>query len=158
MPVRPPRRPRRAPLATVGAVAAAAGVLAACHKPLPEITVVGAGRVVTVPPSAYCFDANACRKPGTTKLPVVAVPADDKILVDVPRAVKSRGWQVRALSLTEDGKQIGSSGPITDSHSYKVTSGAGGGAPFIVEVDQLRNGQADGSRWSFLVSVSATGS
>ncbi len=39
-----------------------------------------------------------------------------------------------------------------------MTSGAGGGAPFIVEVDQLRNGQADGSRWSFLVSVSATGS
>ena len=95
---------------------------------------------------------------GANGLPVVTVPADDKVLVDVPRAVKSRGWQVRALSLTDDGQQIGSSGPITDSHSYKVTSGVGGGAPFIVEVDQLRNGQADGSRWSFLVSVSTTGS
>jgi hypothetical protein len=72
--------------------------------------------------------------------------------------VKSRGWQVRALSLTDNGQQIGSSGPITDSHSYKVTSGVGSGAPFIVEVDQLRNGQADGSKWSFLVAVSTTGS
>jgi hypothetical protein len=133
MPVWTSRRYRRAPLATLAAAAVAAGVLTACEKPLPQITVVGAGRVVTV-------------------------PADDKVLVDVPRAVKSRGWQVRALSLTDNGQQIGSSGPITDSHSYKVTSGVGSGAPFIVEVDQLRNGQADGSKWSFLVSVSTTGS
>jgi hypothetical protein len=158
MPVQPARRSRRAPLATLAAAAAATGVLTACEKPLPQVTVVGAGRVVTVAPSSYCFDTNSCRKPGANRLAVVTVPADEKILVDVPRAVKSRGWQVRALSLTDDGKQIGSSGPITDSHSYKVTSGAGGGAPFIVEVDQLRNGQADGSKWSFLVSVSTTGS
>jgi hypothetical protein len=158
MPVQPARRSRRAPLATLAAAAAAAGVLTACEKPLPQVTVVGAGRVVTVAPSSYCFDTNSCRKPGANRLAVVTVPADEKILVDVPRAVKSRGWQVRALSLTDDGKQIGSSGPITDSHSYKVTSGAGSGAPFIVEVDQLRNGQADGSKWSFLVSVSTTGS
>lgn len=158
MPVWTSRRYRRAPLATLAAAAVAAGVLTACEKPLPQITVVGAGRVVTVAPSAYCFDANSCRKPGASGLPVVTVPADDKVLVDVPRAVKSRGWQVRALSLTDNGQQIGSSGPITDSHSYKVTSGVGSGAPFIVEVDQLRNGQADGSKWSFLVSVSTSGS
>lgn len=158
MPVWPSRRYRRAQFATLAAVAAATGVLTACEKPLPQITVVGAGRVITVAPSSYCFDANRCRKPGTKGLAVVTVPADDKILVDVPRAVKSRGWQVQALSLTDNGQQIGSSGPITDSHSYKVTSGVGGGSPFIVEVDQLRNGQADGSKWSFLVSVSTTGS
>ena len=52
MPVWTSRRYRRAPLATLAAAAVAAGVLTACEKPLPQITVVGAGRVVTVAPSA----------------------------------------------------------------------------------------------------------
>jgi hypothetical protein len=39
-----------------------------------------------------------------------------------------------------------------------VASGVSGGSPFIVEVDQLRGGRPDASKWSFLVSVSATAS
>src|SRR4249920_930590 len=105
MSVRPSRRSWSAPVATLAGAAVATSVLTACDKPLPQITVVGAGRVVTVAPSSYCIDATTCRKPGTTRLPVVTVPPDDKVLVDVPRAVKSRGWQVRALSLTDGGKQ-----------------------------------------------------
>ena len=110
----------------------------------------------TVTPSTYCFDATHCRSATSIDLPVITTIPDAKVLIDVPRAVKGRGWAVEALSL--DGKRtLGTSGAIDTSHSYRVASSANNGSPFIVQVLQLRDGRADGSRWSFLVRVSATG-
>lgn len=141
--------------AAVAGAAVATVLLAACSKPTPEITVLGGGRVVTISPSTYCFDATHCRHASRLDLPTFTVAADDKVMVDVPRAVDSRGWVVNALSL--DGtKQLGSSGLIQGSHSYRVPSGTAGGNPFVVQVDELNNGRPDGSKWSFLIQVSPT--
>lgn len=148
------RRIARAVVATV-AVVAAVGLLAACDKPAPKITVLGGGKVVTIAPSTYCFDASHCRVASKLDIPALTVAADAKVMVDVPRSVSHRGWQAKALSL--DGKTVlGSSGTISNSHSYKVPSGVAGGDAFIVQVTELHNGVADGSVWSFLVKVSLT--
>ena len=146
-------RSRRVLLAVLGL---AAVVLAACQKPVPEVTVEGDGTVVTISPSTYCFDPSHCRR-SALDLPALTVGPDQKVLVDVPREVMSNGWRVDALSLQDITKVLGSSGPIENSHSFRVAGNSGGGAPFIVQVSELAGGKPDGSVWSFVVKVSQTG-
>lgn len=144
------RRPARALAVTVGL--AASTLLAGCDKPLPKITVQTGGFSTTVSPSTYCFGSSQCRNSARIDLPVVATAADSTVLIDVPRVLATQGWVVRALAL--DGKRsLGDSGRLHDRHTYRVVSGVGGGGAFLVEVDQLRKGKPDGSRWSFLVKV-----
>lgn len=147
--------PRPARAVAAAGVLAAAALLAACDKPVPKVTVLGGGKVVNISPSTYCWDATHCPKSAKVDLPVLTVAADEKLLVDVPHQVESRGWQAQALSL--DGKTLlGASGPITDSHSYRVPSGVAKGDAFVVQVRELSHGKPDGSTWSFLVQVSPT--
>jgi hypothetical protein len=147
-------RSRRVLAAAVGAVALT-GLLTACQKPTPEVTVLGGGKVVTISPSRYCFTASQCRA-GKLDLPTFTVGADDKVMIDVPREVEHRGWQVQALSLEDVTKVLGSSGAIHGSHSYRVASGAADGSPFIVQVNELSQGKPNGGAWSFVVKVSQT--
>jgi hypothetical protein len=137
------------------AVLAAATVLTACQKPAPNVSVLSGSTFRTVSPSTYCFAATTCR-PGPLDLPEVSAAPDSKVLVDVPRQVMSRGWAVLALSLNGR-KVLGTSGRITDSHSYQIASTVNSGQPFIVEVRQFSNGKPDSSRWSFLVKISGVG-
>lgn len=146
-------RSRRALLAVLGL---AAFVLTACQKPVPKVTVEGNGTVFTIAPSTYCFDAVHCRK-SALDLPALTVGPDQKVMVDVPREVVSKGWEVAALSLQDISKVLGSSGPITDSHSFRIAANSGNGAPFIVQVSELDGSKSDGSIWSFVVKVSQTG-
>jgi hypothetical protein len=147
--------PRKARALAVAAAGLAAGaLLTSCSKPVPKITVLGADKVATITPSTYCFTPTHCRK-STLELPVFTVASDDKVMIDVPQQVVHRGWTVNALSLNGS-KVLGNSGVISGVHSYRVSSSANNGNPFIVEVDQLRHGTPDGSRWSFLVQVSPT--
>jgi hypothetical protein len=142
------RRPVRI-LAVTGALAGTA-VLAGCDKPLPKITVQRGSFSTTISPSTYCFDAKHCHT-DKLDLPLVSARPDDTVLVDVPRTMASRGWSVSALSL--DGtKSLGGSA-IEDQHSYRVAASANNGQPFIVQVQQLRHGQPDGSKWSFVVKI-----
>jgi hypothetical protein len=144
------RRPVRA-LAVAGALTSTV-VLAACDKPTPKITVQRGSFSTTISPSSYCFDPTHCRPSSKIDLPVIDARADDRVLVDVPRALVHRGWAVAALSL-DGAKALGGSGAITDSHSYRVAANVNDGNPFIVQVAQLRHGKPDGSKWSFLVKI-----
>jgi hypothetical protein len=145
---------RRAVAAVVGA-AAATTLLTACQKPVPKVTVLGGGTVVTITPSDYCFSAQRCRT-SALDLPTLTLGPDDKAMIDVPRTVESNGWQVQALSLQDITKVLGASGPIDGSHSYRVAGNVGGGDPFIVRVNELSGGKPNGSTWSFVVKVSPT--
>lgn len=135
------------------AVALAAGLLlTGCDKPVPKITVQRGGFSTTITPTTYCFDPQHCRASSTVDLPVVNARADDLVLVDVPATLADRGWALSALTL--DGKKsLGGSGSIEHRHSYRVAASSNGGGPFIVQVNQLRHGKPDGSRWSFLVKI-----
>jgi hypothetical protein len=147
------RRPVR--VLTVTGALAAAGVLAACDKPVPLVTVERGAFSTTITPSTYCFDAKHCRPSTKIDLPVVNARADDKVLVDVPKALADKGWAVAALSL-DGAKALGGSGAIEHRHSYRIAASANNGEPFIVQVTQLREGKPDGSKWSFLVKITDT--
>jgi hypothetical protein len=147
-------RSRRAAAAAAGA-AVIMSLLTACQKPTPQVTVLGGGKVVTISPSNYCFDSSHCRT-GKLELPTFTLGPDDKVMIDVPKTVADRGWQVEALSLADITKVVGGSGPITDSHSFRVASNTDNGDPFVVRVDELHDGKTDGSAWSFVVQVSQT--
>jgi hypothetical protein len=143
------------PAAVLVAAGLAATVLAGCNKPAPKITVLGGGKVVTISPSTYCFDAAHCRHSTGVDLPSFTTAADEKVLIDVPKEVERRGWVVSALTL--NGKtQLATSGPIRNSHTYRVPSGVNSGDPFIVQVNELHSSSSNGSVWSFLVQVSPT--
>lgn len=140
-------------LAVLGA---AMVVLAGCQKPAPKIGVLSGSTYRTVEPSTYCFSDGHCRPSSTIDLPVVTAAPDSKVLIDVPRQVEGGGWAVRAISLKER-RVLGSSGKISDSHSYTVPSTTDRGRPFIVQVVGYTDGKPDSSRWSFLVQVAGQG-
>jgi hypothetical protein len=138
-------------LAVAGALTGSV-LLAGCDKPAPKVTVQSGSFSTTITPSTYCFDASHCRN-SVIDLPVIDARPDDRVLVDVPRELVGRGWSVTALSL-DGAKALGGSGAIHTSHSFRVAASTNNGNPFIVQVAQLRKGQPDGSKWSFLVKVS----
>jgi len=143
------------PAAVLVAAGLATTVLAGCTKPAPKITVLGGGKVVTIAPSTYCFDVAHCRHSARIDLPSFSTAADEKVLIDVPKEVVRRGWIVSALTLNGT-KQLATSGPIRNSHTYRVPSGVNSGNPFIVQVNELHGSAANGSVWSFVVQVSPT--
>jgi hypothetical protein len=150
------RSPVRVSAAAAVAITAST-LLTGCDKPPPKVTVLGGGKVVNITPSTYCFDGKHCPRSKTLDLPTLTVAADEKVLIDVPRKVESRGWRAQALTL-DGSKVLGTSGAIEHSHSYRVPSGIAQGDAFIVQIDELKSGAPDGSVWSFLVKVSLTAS
>jgi hypothetical protein len=137
---------------TVLGVLACASVLASCQKPVPDVTVQSGAFSTTITPSTYAFNATHIRST-RPDLPEVSTRPGATVLVDVPQAVVHRGWALTAISLDSAHTVVGRSGPITDSHSYRVAAESNNGNPFIVQVVQLRAGKPDGSVWSFLVKV-----
>ena len=131
--------PRR--VAAVAAGLAAAGVLTACQKPLPEVTVLSGGTTTTVSPQTYCFDDKHCRFP-RSEVGAVAAPAGSTLLVDVPREVAHAYWSVTSAVRRNDGTfrtlkgAAFSSGTVHDSHSTRVQVPDGIGSYYLV-VTQL---------------------
>jgi hypothetical protein len=142
-------------VAAVG-VAVAAVSLAACDKPAQSITAQAGSTALKVNPSTFCSDGEHCKNYDIGKtLPALTIAPDGKVLVDVPKQLVGRGWAINAVDV--DGKtQLGNTGAITDSHSYRLTASVNNGKPFIVQVVQLKGNKTDGSLWSFLVKPSAT--
>lgn len=150
-----PRARSRRVVAAVG-VAVAAVSLAACDKPEQSITAQAGSTALRVGPSTYCSDGVHCKHYGIgDTLPSLTIAPDAKVMVDVPKQLVHRGWAINVVDV--DGKtQLGNSGAITDSHSYRLTGSVNSGKPFIVQVVQLKGTKADGSLWSFAVQPSAT--
>lgn len=85
--------PSRRSVILVAAAGAATMALAACQKPVPELTVLSGSTTVRVSPQTYCFDTTHCRFPNT-KPPTITAREGDTLLVDVPRAVAHGVWRV----------------------------------------------------------------
>lgn len=128
-------------------------VLAACDKPTPTITAQSGSTSVIVEASTYCHSDDKCQH-HSVDVPTLTVAPDATVLIDVPKKLVDNGWGVVALKL-EDKTSIGNSGAITDSHSYRLSSGINNGDPFIVQVVQLDGSKVDGSLWTFVVTVDA---
>jgi hypothetical protein len=147
---------RRYTRALAGAAGiAAVALLSGCDKPAPKIRAYGCGEVVTVSPTSYCFTGAHCRT-GPLDLPKLTVAPDEKVLIDVPRALDTAGWQVAALSL-DGSTRYGTSGTLT-GHTYRIISSAADGKAFIVQVNKLRGGKPTGGTWSLVVAPTRSAS
>ncbi len=102
------------------------------------MTVQSGDTAVTVRPQTYCFDAAHCRISEQGNIGDITVSTGSTILVDVPRAVKGKGWQVRSVTqsrkdtfktITDPGTSTSS---ITDSHSARLSVPSGVGTYFLV--------------------------
>jgi hypothetical protein len=148
---------RKAPI--VVALALLAGLLAACQKPLPTITVFGDGKSVIIAASQYQF-AGAATRTTNGDAHSISVQAGSSLLVDVPRAVAKRAWAVQAYSVDSSNKATyvaeASSPVITDKHSTRVSSSPMGVGTYVLRISEYReNPNTPTGVW--LVQVHTTG-
>jgi hypothetical protein len=150
------RRPARVVAAAAG-VAVLAGVLTSCDKPLPELSVLAGSTVVRVQPQTYFFNGPASTRIQSASVAQIKAAAGSSILVDVPREVAGKQWQVSAITLDSAGKQAavavdGASSPIVqNTHSTRVFVPYGSGTYYLKV--QAQGGTAGGV---WLVEVNVT--
>ncbi len=152
---------RRRAAAAVAGIVAAGGLLAACSKPAPSITLLANRTVTVVQPQTYCFDANPndCRI-DPNAIGAVHAASGSAILVDVPRTVASSSWQVQAATTDSSGKfsavdSPGASSPaLSDQHSTRVVvpTLTGTASYFLI----VRAGAQSGSRGAWVARVTVT--
>ena len=153
---------RRAVAKTVTVAAAGATVLslAACDRPVPEVTVLSGSTTIVVSPQTYCPDATPthCRF-STSSVHHLRAIAGSTLLVDVPREVADTSWSVVSASQKANGNFSTipganyASGTITGTHSVRLDVPYGVGSYFLVV--QSKGASTDGS-WVAEVSISRT--
>lgn len=148
-------------VATVALVAGlVAGLLTACHKPLPTITVSGDGRSVVVAAARYQFPGGPLRQPvkDVGQAPTIRVRAGSQLLVDVPRAVADNAWVVAAFTLDAASKShplagAGSATAIRGRHTTHLSTLTVGVGSYYLQIAEIR-GAAQAGGW--IVRVTTT--
>jgi hypothetical protein len=94
--------------------------------------VSGAGTIVNLEASTYCFDATHCRDGKVSDYadaPVLTIGRGEDILVSVPKAVATGQWLVSAFRVDETGTQKAVDGlgtpTLHDVHHAHQTDAAG---------------------------------
>lgn len=106
-------------IAALAAAALGLGLLTGCEKPLPEVGVLADGEFKHATASLWCFEGQAylaagdCRENSHTPEKVLVRPGA-AVAVEVPKAVKERGWFVRVV----DGQNQVGAGPIQKDKTY----------------------------------------
>jgi hypothetical protein len=111
-------------IVSVAAAIAAVSGLAACTKPLPNVTVLSGASTVVLSPQTYCFDATHCHFPKSGES-VVHAAAGSTLLVDVPREIADHAWSITSGTLAGNALKsfVGdnySTGTIANTHSARV--------------------------------------
>lgn len=148
------RRIRRVGV-TIVVAGAAATLLAACDKPLPEVTVLANDTVTRLPAARYCFDAQHCRKATDTATPIKA-DAGSKINIDVPKSVASQAWIVTAYTLDESNKatpiQGAGSTLLHGEYNARITVPYAVGSSYYIAVQRTDGTTADAT-WQASVEI-----
>jgi hypothetical protein len=139
-------------------LAAAAGLLAGCDKPVPDVTVLSGATTTQLQPSRYCFDATARNCRSSDAVGLVHARSNGTLLVDVPRTVALTHWLVTAYRRTAAGKTTpldgyGSPSVLADRHSIRLPVPFGEGT-YYISVVQL-NGPTQVGQWTATVEVSS---
>lgn len=129
-----------AKIATVAAGAAAIATLAACDRPVPNVTVLSGATTIVVSPQSYCPDTitSHCRFSTSRTVNHVSAFAGSTLLVDVPHEVADKAWSVVSASQRADGTFATipganyTSGTIQNSHSVRLDVPYGVGSYFLV--------------------------
>jgi hypothetical protein len=152
---------RRARLSSgVAASTLAIGLLTACHKPLPTITVSGDGKSVIVDAARYQFPGGPLHRPITDvgDTPTIRVRAGSQLLVDVPRVVADNAWVVAAFTLDSASKShplngAGSASAIRDRHTTHLSTATVGVGSYYLQIAEIR-GATQAGGW--IVHVTTT--
>ncbi len=151
------RRPIRLAGAAV-AVAGVMGLLSACDRPLPEVSVLSGSTVVRVQPQTYYFKDPQQARVTSGTVSTISASGGNSILVDVPREVADQQWSVSAITLDASGTQtalnaVGASSPrVSDTHSTRVVVPFGTGNYFLKVASA---GGTAGGVWLIQVHVTA---
>jgi hypothetical protein len=112
------------------AVALAGGLLSACDRPVPQITLFADRTTTRVNATTYCFDSAHCRQNSTEAS--VAATAGSTILVDVPRQIANAQWLVSAYTVDSSGKKTvidgAGSSLLHDTHTVRLLVPTSSGA------------------------------
>ena len=136
------------------------GLLSACQKPLPTITVFGGGHSVIVRAARFAFAGGPLHQPikDVSQAPGISVRAGSELLVDVPRTVATNAWVVAAYTLDTASKAhplagAGSSTALRGQFSTHLSTTAAGVGQYYLQIAELR-GTAEVGGW--IVRVTTT--
>lgn len=136
-----------------------AGLLSACHKPLPTITVSGDGKSVIVDAARYQFPGGPLHQPITDvgNAPTIRVRAGSELLVDVPRTVAANAWVVAAFTLDSASKShpltgAGTATAIRDQHTAHLSTAAAGVGSYYLQIAEIR-GASQAGGWILRVTT-----
>ncbi|SDI97017.1 Protein of unknown function [Frankineae bacterium MT45] len=137
---------------------AGAGLLSACQKPVPLVTVLANETVTQLHPQEYCFDAtHPCRKSGDDPQPIKA-RAGSTISIDVPKAVADKYWLVSAYSLDSSNKATAIDGAGTtllhNQNNARITVPFTGTSYYIAI--QQTNGKTAAGIWQAAVQITGS--
>lgn len=149
----------RRPLVLVLLAAAAIGLLAACDKPVPQITLQSGATSTTVPPQTYCFDLAHCRVSVKDNVGALHARAGGSILVDVPRDLADRDWSAVSARIVNGAvhplKGSGlSSGNRHNSHTARLVVPYGAGSSYFVVVFTEAGGRQTGT-WVSRITITS---
>jgi hypothetical protein len=136
------------------------GLLTACQKPLPTITVSGDGKSVVVDAARYQFPGGPLHQPvkDVGQAPGIRVRAGSELLVDVPRTVAANAWVVAAFTLDSAGKShalagAGSATAVRDRHTTHLSTAVAGVGSYYLQIAEIR-GATQAGGW--IVHVTTT--
>lgn len=126
-------------------IVASGGVLVACQKPLPTITVYGDGKSVIVDAAAYQFSGGPTHRQISDfeQAPTITVQAGSQLLIDVPKTVAQHTWVVAAFSLDSSGASTAIEGagtpvPLHDQYTARVSTAPIGVGQYYLQVAEIR--------------------
>jgi Protein of unknown function (DUF2771) len=152
------RIPVRARTTVAGlALLITAGLLTACDKPLPTLTVFSGSTAKKVEAQPVCVTAATPCSPNSGKITELTAKSGGQILVDVPKKLASAGWLVTAFTVDTAGKSTpingAGSSPVNGDHSVRLNVPITTGGYFL-EVYPIKKNDKVLSTW--LVSVKIT--
>jgi hypothetical protein len=140
-----PTRPRRArPGAVLAATSIAVlGLLAACDKPSPNVTLQSGATSIVVEPQLYTYTGGPLRIKDNS-IGHLSVNEGGTILVDVPKTVAQSQWLVQSGIFPSPGTfapTTADQSPIVhhDDHSQRINVEGAAGSTYYVVVKQYRN-------------------
>lgn len=157
-----PARARRRfarPVALVAVALGSAATLAACSKPLPDVTFQSGSRSVLAAPSSYCWDISdkgSCH--GSKEQKKLTATPGGVIQISVPRTVADQAWIATAYSVGADGKTTPLDGfgsnLISDNHFGRVFVPTRNGS-YLLAVNEFRGDTQTGT-WTVQIDITAS--
>jgi Protein of unknown function (DUF2771) len=129
---------RRVRILVVLAALAATTLLAACNKPLPNVTILSGSTTIVARPQTYCFDGNSkqCHNP-QQRTPQISARQGATLFIDVPRAVADHSWTAASVNLRSGKYQAIAgdglaSGLVHGNHSTRLAVPYGSGTYYVL--------------------------